>query len=294
MPLQDVQDIQITSHASAQAVAAASQAASHPRDDALHASLAALQRTVDWVEHALQFVWADLQHATRASRPLLAAAAAWLQHMTPKSAQLLQDTASAWISTPAVQHALLGTAVLSLALLRAKAARRSAPHRAAAASAARRDGKDSSWHAAGWAAAGAGTGAALLAAHALHDSDDDLTSPPFTRPFDAASSEVLSGHNADVLGAFDVGSGGALDVHSANKFGVNPGCTINPATGLPMVGDSCAGVDVMGNPYGTDLHDTFSTDHGLHSDNDGFGSSHDSFGSSFDSFDCWSSGSSWD
>ena len=31
------------------------------------------------------------------------------------------------------------------------------------------------------------------------------------------------------------------------------GCTINPASGLPMVG-GCGGVDVEGNPYGTDLH----------------------------------------
>lgn len=29
---------------------------------------------------------------------------------------------------------------------------------------------------------------------------------------------------------------------------------INPATGLPMLGDSTCGVDVGGNPYGTDLH----------------------------------------
>ena len=28
---------------------------------------------------------------------------------------------------------------------------------------------------------------------------------------------------------------------------------INPATGLPMLGD-CGGVDVCGNPYGMDLH----------------------------------------
>lgn len=39
------------------------------------------------------------------------------------------------------------------------------------------------------------------------------------------------------------------------------GCTINPASGLPMLGGfgcgggyCCGGVDVAGNPYGTDLH----------------------------------------
>lgn len=33
-------------------------------------------------------------------------------------------------------------------------------------------------------------------------------------------------------------------------------CTINPASGLPMIG-GCGGVDVAGNPYGTDLHDSW-------------------------------------
>ncbi|MFZ2974631.1 MAG: hypothetical protein WA049_18525 [Ferribacterium limneticum] len=28
---------------------------------------------------------------------------------------------------------------------------------------------------------------------------------------------------------------------------------INPATGLPMIGDDCGGIDVAGNPYGIDL-----------------------------------------
>lgn len=30
-------------------------------------------------------------------------------------------------------------------------------------------------------------------------------------------------------------------------------CSINPATGLPMIG-GCGGVDVMGNPYGTNMN----------------------------------------
>lgn len=29
---------------------------------------------------------------------------------------------------------------------------------------------------------------------------------------------------------------------------------INPATGLPMIGDGYGGVDVGGSPYGTDFH----------------------------------------
>ncbi|MDY0208362.1 MAG: hypothetical protein RBR82_17330 [Pseudomonas sp.] len=51
---------------------------------------------------------------------------------------------------------------------------------------------------------------------------------------------------------------------------------INPATGLPMVGDSIGGIDVGGNPYGTDISDSISS--GID----------DSFGSSFD--DSFSSG----
>lgn len=52
------------------------------------------------------------------------------------------------------------------------------------------------------------------------------------------------------------------------------GSSINPATGLPMVG----AIDVEGNPYGTDLHSSF--DH-----HDHFSSSP----SSFDSFSSWDS-----
>lgn len=32
--------------------------------------------------------------------------------------------------------------------------------------------------------------------------------------------------------------------------------TINPATGLPMLGEDIGGLDVGGNPYGMDLHST--------------------------------------
>lgn len=34
---------------------------------------------------------------------------------------------------------------------------------------------------------------------------------------------------------------------------VDDGCSVNPATGLPMIG-GCGGLDVEGNPYGVDLH----------------------------------------
>lgn len=32
---------------------------------------------------------------------------------------------------------------------------------------------------------------------------------------------------------------------------------VNPATGLPMVGDRMGGVDVGGSPFGTDIHQSW-------------------------------------
>lgn len=55
------------------------------------------------------------------------------------------------------------------------------------------------------------------------------------------------------------------DDHASGSHlaGIDPdsNCNINPASGLPMIGD-CGGVDIEGNPYGTDLHDDtfFSSD----------------------------------
>lgn len=68
--------------------------------------------------------------------------------------------------------------------------------------------------------------------------------------------------------------------------------TINPATGLPMMG----GLDVDGNPYGSsNLDDTFSSGGGFESDwgSDlhGTGSIDDSFGSGSSSLDSFDSGS---
>ncbi|WP_243020053.1 hypothetical protein [Simplicispira sedimenti] len=70
-----------------------------------------------------------------------------------------------------------------------------------------------------------------------------------------------------------------------DSFGINSldDFAINPANGLPMV-DGTGGVDVEGNPYGTD----FSHDHLSSSGIDDSWSSSSS--SSFD--DTWSSGSS--
>ena len=68
-------------------------------------------------------------------------------------------------------------------------------------------------------------------------------------------------------------------------FSESPGTEVNPATGLPMIGDDIGGIDVFGNPYGMNLHsdDAF----GAHSPLDAFDST-----SAFD-HDC-GSGTSWD
>jgi len=63
-----------------------------------------------------------------------------------------------------------------------------------------------------------------------------------------------------------------------HDFGTSSGCSINPASGLPMIGDDCAGIDVAGNPYGTDLQDSCTDSSSSSSDDwssfsDGFGSS---------------------
>lgn len=78
-------------------------------------------------------------------------------------------------------------------------------------------------------------------------------------------------------------------------------CTINPASGLPMIGDDCGGIDVAGNPFGTDLSDfsgsvddtsSHSTDSDWSSStsfNDDWCSSSDDWGSSSDDWSCSSS-----
>ena len=69
---------------------------------------------------------------------------------------------------------------------------------------------------------------------------------------------------------------------------MNTNSPINPATGLPMIDDSIGGVDVAGNPFGTDwnMHDSFDH-HSMFDDHcSSFSSSTFDWGSSF--------GSSWD
>lgn len=52
--------------------------------------------------------------------------------------------------------------------------------------------------------------------------------------------------------------GGTADSWDASAH-EGPDCTINPASGLPMV-NGCIGLDIQGNPYGMDLHHQFHDD----------------------------------
>jgi hypothetical protein len=61
-------------------------------------------------------------------------------------------------------------------------------------------------------------------------------------------------------------------------------CSINPASGLPMVG-GCGGLDVAGNPYGTDTHTDMHIDMSHADDAITSFSSDDSSSSSFSSWD---------
>lgn len=95
-------------------------------------------------------------------------------------------------------------------------------------------------------------------------------------------------HNSDA---------GSTDIHGTNfgqMFEDSPG--INPATGLPMI--SSGGVDVAGNPYGTDLsNDQFSSSSIDYCESGSSSSSHDDFWSSSgssSSLDSWYSGSGFD
>ena len=43
---------------------------------------------------------------------------------------------------------------------------------------------------------------------------------------------------------------------SSSVVDSTPSPVFNPATGLPMIGDSYGGVDVGGSPFGTSIHDS--------------------------------------
>lgn len=248
------------------------------RDSALH-SLAQLTPSPETMQQAhtvlqqfgsllhglLLAAWQDLLSAIGASRPLASALAGWWHQMNHETTAMLMRAASQWWAVPSVQHVLWACAALVVLLLLPRKARRPAP---VARSAARRR-RSGAWHG---AALGAGAGAAAMAfaQSTTHHDDDNL------------GDDAHPGYHSDFFATGETLS------HSAT------GCAINPANGLPMVGGDCSGVDVMGNLYGTDLSDSFSTSWS----HDSFDSGSDSWSSSNDSWsssDSWStSSSSWD
>lgn len=92
-----------------------------------------------------------------------------------------------------------------------------------------------------------------------------------------SSTDVDAGHGA--LAGVGLGAAAALGaqaftspVHDVGHSwddaldGASSLPVINPATGLPMVGDSIGGVDVGGNLYGTQSSDMFGSDHAFGAD----------------------------
>ncbi len=55
-----------------------------------------------------------------------------------------------------------------------------------------------------------------------------------------------------MIGGVDIaGNPYGTDLHDIHSSGISG---VNPATGLPMIGDNAGGIDVGGSPYGTDLN----------------------------------------
>lgn len=98
--------------------------------------------------------------------------------------------------------------------------------------------------------------------------------------------------------SFDT-SHGFMDTDTQIMSNSHSKIEINPATGLPMVGNDTCGIDVGGNVYGTNSNEFNTSSSFIHDDTswtDHSSSwSDNSFGSSFDSsFDSSSSFNSWD
>lgn len=64
-------------------------------------------------------------------------------------------------------------------------------------------------------------------------------------------------------GAFDSDTSLPSDTSSDSDFVEHESVTVNPANGMPMIDGSggSGGVDVLGNPYGGDLHSHHEADH---------------------------------
>ncbi len=224
----------------------------------------------------LQHVWLDVLRAVEATRPLAETCLLWLRHLTPDTTQRLGNAALQWLAAPAVQHVLMGSAALLLLLyllLRRKP--RSAHPARPARAAGSRPRRAGAWRAAALGAAG---GVAALGAAAA-----------FADDFDHRADDTDWLHHDQNLGD-DAYPGGLHHQFTEDDLGTtssdpfSTGSCINPANGLPMMGDGCGGVDIMGNAYGADSNDSFNSS-----------SIDDSFSANtWSSDDSWSSSSSWD
>jgi len=63
-----------------------------------------------------------------------------------------------------------------------------------------------------------------------------------------------------------IGGSSTVEFDDGTSLHQGVDCNVNPASGLPMIDGSCSGVDVAGNPYGTDLHDDYWTTPTIHDD----------------------------
>jgi hypothetical protein len=81
----------------------------------------------------------------------------------------------------------------------------------------------------------------------LISSSDEVLSSSIDDPFISSSDEIFSSSIDDPF-------------ISSSSIELDSGVSqINPATGLPMVGDSIGGIDVGGNPYGIDISDSINS-----------------------------------
>lgn len=124
-------------------------------------------------------------------------------------------------------------------------------------------------HESGAAAAAAMAGAASTGAFAFAGDEMDSDAPGFSSP--------------DTSGFDDLTSPLHDDFQTESAHSTMDDMAINPANGMPMVG-GMGGVDVEGNPYGTDISD-LSGDHDPFSDSAACGLD-DSFTTFDDDFGC--------
>lgn len=258
------------------------EAGSAPLMHTVHAAQTQLVRLGDQLHRLLQLVWLDLHHAVEATRLLAAACRLWLRHMTPDTTHRLGTAALHWLAAPAVQHVLMGSValLLLLSLLFGRKPQPARPTRAASsiASTARaaKPRRARGWQTAAMGAAAGGAAVAATAAFADSFDQDTWRDHDQNLGDDAFPGGLHSSFADDDFADVNFGT--------ADSGAFSTGSCVNPANGLPMMGEGCGGMDIMGNAYGTDSNDSFSSSW-----------SDDSFSSNtWSSDDSWSTSSSWD